>query len=208
MERYTNKEVTHVLDPVMLLDASDYSEICGERLIEESYLLLYLPADDNSKLRIAAKDYAKANGLKIMEISTKLQEFSTSEMNCIGDAGIEEFLSAVRYADVVFTNSFHAICFAIIFHVQFYAFSRSYAGKVKDICDVFKLTNRFFPDNNFTECTELIDYKEVDEKWSYKKIISQNWLNSALSGGVRRILFLRGLYMIQISATEPFMSVA
>ena len=81
---------------------------------------------------------------------------------------------------MVFTNSFHAICFSILFEVQFYAFSRSCAGKVKDICDTFGLQDRYFEDDNFVECGN-IDYSELNKKRKNLSIQSQNWLISALN---------------------------
>ena len=180
LEKYTDKPVTHVLDPVMLLDASQYMKICAERLGDKPYVLLYLPVDDNYELRRAAEIYAYKYGLKIVEISTHLKAERGKTGVCYGSAGIEEFLSAIRYADVVFTNSFHAICFSIIFHVQFYAFSRTYAGKVRDICDVFHLKHRYFEDRAFKE-TEPIDYSIVDK--TKERLVSQSktWILSILN---------------------------
>lgn len=181
LEKYTDKKIEHVLDPVMLLDKKDYLPICAKRIIPEKYLLLYLPVDDNIKLRNYAEEYARENELKIIEINTKLHDYENGNVKCIGDAGIEEFLSAINYADVVFTNSFHAICFSILFNVQFYAFSRAYAGKVKDICKVFGLENRFFVDDNFVE-QKLIDYEEVNMRYEQLKEHSIHWLENALQG--------------------------
>ena len=110
-----------------------------------------------------------------------MHDYENGNVKCIGDAGIEEFLSAINYADVVFTNSFHAICFSILFNVQFYAFSRAYAGKVKDICKVFGLENRFFVDDNFVE-QKLIDYEEVNMRYEQLKEHSIHWLENALQG--------------------------
>lgn len=179
LEKYTDKKVTHVMDPVFLLNSQDYNAICGKKLTNQRYLLLYLPVDDNPALRKHALLYATSHNLRIIEISTHLKNYKTENGMCIGDAGIGDFLSAIKYADVVFTNSFHAICFSIIFNTQFYAFSRAYAGKVKDICDVFGLQERYFEDNSFCEKSP-IDYSSINvikEKLTAK---SEKWLISAL----------------------------
>ena len=181
LEKFTEKTVTHVLDPVMLLEAEEYTAICAKRMVPQAYLLLYLPVDDNVNLRKAATKYAQKHGLKILEVSTKLKNYKNSEMECIGDAGVEEFLSAIKYADVVFTNSFHAICFSIIFQVQFYGFSRAYAGKVEDICKTFGLERRYFRNDMFVEKKE-IDYIAVDERLQQKKEDSMKWIKNALGG--------------------------
>lgn len=179
LEKYTNKPVSHVLDPVLLLDADSYKGICAPKLLKEKYLLLYLPVDDNENLRTYAQRYAKQHSLKILEISTKLKSYEDDQRKCIGDAGIEEFLSAIKCADVVFTNSFHAICFSILFNIEFYAFSRAYAGKVEDICKTFDLENRFFADDNFIE-QKPINYMKVNEKYNRLKQQSMEWLEKAM----------------------------
>lgn len=179
LEHYTEKPVTHVLDPVMLLEQEDYENICAKRMLNDPYLMLYLPVDDNQKLREFAAIYAKTYGLRILEISTKLNSQRSENMDCIGDAGIEEFLSAIKYADVVFTNSFHAICFSILFNIQFYAFSRAYSGKVQDICEVFGLSTRFFQNDDFLE-QPMIDYKAVNEQLKYMKQKSAKWIQQAM----------------------------
>lgn len=110
LEKYTEKEATHVVDPVMLLNSEEYNSIIGEKIEKDKYLLIYLPVDNNKKLRKFAKEYAKKNNLKIIEKTTKLtrRNFNTKTLTA---AGVEEFLSVIKYVDIVFTNSFHAICF-------------------------------------------------------------------------------------------------
>lgn len=182
LEKHTDKPVTHVLDPVMLLCAEEYESICGERITAESYILLYLPVDDNDKLRLCAAQYAETHGLRIVEISTKLKSYKEGNLQCIGDAGIEEFLSAIKYADVVFTNSFHAICFSIIYNREFYAFSRANFGKVQDVCKTFGVADRYFSDDRFLE-RSAIDFEEVNRTWNQLKEKSWKWLEKALWGG-------------------------
>lgn len=160
LSKLTSKEVKHVLDPVFLLDDKDYSEIIGNRIINEKYIMLYLPVNNNPELRRYAKDYAKKHNYKIVEISTKLIRKKSDSEVIIPDAGIEEFLSALKYSECVFTNSFHAVCFSIIFKKEFYAFSRKYAKKVEDICKIFDLENRYFMDDNF-KAQKNINWKNV-----------------------------------------------
>ncbi len=177
LKGYTSKEVVHVLDPVFLLDESDYSPIMSEKLIKGQYLLLYLPADNNIQLRSSAKKYAKKHGLKIVEVSSKLNlSFSNKVINT---AGVEDFLSLIKYADIVFTNSFHAVCFSIIFHTQFYAFSRACLGKVGDICERLDLSDRYLDNNEFKEKND-IDYNKVEKRLLKEKNNSKKWLLEAI----------------------------
>ena len=177
LENYTEKEITHVLDPVMLLSAEDYDRIIAPKILKEEYLLIYLPVNNNKKLRKEAIKYAKRNNLKILEITTNLISHTTGVT--LTSAGVEEFLSAIKNAKIVFTNSFHAICFSIIFNREFYAFSRACNGKVKDICELMGLEGRFLSNDIFIEL-EKINYTEVNSKWNDLKVKSQRWINNAL----------------------------
>lgn len=180
LEAHTDKAVQHVVDPVMLLDPEDYDCITAPRMMQERYLLLYLPVNNNKFLRETAASYAEEHNLKILEISTKLQEVDTELKKCLPDAGIEEFLSAIKYADMVFTNSFHAICFAIIFGTQFFAFTRKYNGKVLDVCKVFGLEEYYVAGNDFPE-KEPINMKKVQKKYRTLQAEGRQWLDNALA---------------------------
>lgn len=175
LEKYTDKKVTHVLDPVLLLDDEDYEKIVSNRTIKNNYLLLYLPVDDNNLLRKAANDYALKKGLTIVDLSTHLKKNKNPEITSVLAAGVEDFLSLIKYASCIFTNSFHAICFSIIFKKDFYAFSRNFAGKVIDICKSFHLEERYIEDGDFSE-KPPIDYKIVYEILYQKKKESKEWI--------------------------------
>ena len=89
--------------------------------MKDKYILLYLPVNDNKRLRRHAKEFAIEHGYKILEISTKLLKTQTDLITGLPHAGVEEFLSAIKNAEVIFTNSLHAVCFSIIFKKEFYA---------------------------------------------------------------------------------------
>lgn len=167
---------TMVMDAVFLLEAKDYENIISDRFAYmEKYVLLYLPANDNIELRDAASKYAEENNLKILEVTNKI----VSSTNIYGDCGVEDFLSSIKHATAVFTNSFHAICFSILFEKEFYAFSRDCAGKVKDICESFELSNRYYP-QRYEKATKNIDYVAVNAKVKELSEESRKWLMDTL----------------------------
>lgn len=174
--KYTNVEVKHVLDPVLLLDSKDYFRIIGSRIIDEPYLLMYMPVGTNKYVVNSAYDYAKKHGLKIIEISNSLHNVFRHKV--IRDAGIEEFLSLIYHAHTIFTDSFHAVCFSLLFHKDFYAFSRRTGKKIEDICHQFGLENRYFV-NDFKE-QENIDFGQIENKLAERKKYSIEYLENAL----------------------------
>ncbi len=166
-----------VVDPVLLLDKADYKEITAERLIHEPYLLIYIPLDYNKKYQNLAMKYAKKHNLKIVEIS--YYTWNSYSHRVMADAGIEDFLSLIKNAEVVFTNSFHAVCFSIIFHKTFYAFSRKTGRKTKDLCQRLGLIDNYMSVNDFHE-PDKINYERVDAMLKEERERSEKWLELAL----------------------------
>ena len=161
----------------VLLKKEDYDPICAKRLVKEPYLLLYIPLGYNSDYQKAAKKYAKENGLKVIELS--YFTWNNLSHTVIADAGIEDFLSLIRNAEVVFTNSFHAVCFSLLFHVDFYAFARKTGRKTEDFCSWIGISERYLDILKFKKA-EPIDYEKIDKILEQKRKESLEWLAEAL----------------------------
>lgn len=176
-QQFTNKPVEYVLDPTLLLEAKDYEKIIAENKIKNNYLLIYFPLGYDTKLINQAREYAKKNNLEVIELSRYV--WNKFRHKVYDTAGIEEFLALIKNAEVIFTNSFHGVCFSIIFEKEFYAFSRKTGRKIENICETFGLQGRFIKKNEFNEC-EAIDYKKVNEVLNTKRVQSIQYLVRAL----------------------------
>lgn len=183
IQTLTDKPVAQVVDPVLLLDAKDYSAICAAPLMDEPYALIYAPVNENTKMHAAAQLYAKQHGLRLLEIRMDSSVRRLPGGRCLTDAGVEEFLSALRHADAVFTNSFHAVCFSLLFHVNFFAFSRRHPRKVQDICELFDLGNHYFPDDDFRD-PGPIDFVAADQRLAALRAESVAWLINSLTAPI------------------------
>lgn len=156
-QQFTEKPVVNVLDPVFLLTEKDYLPIISKRMIKRPYVLVYFPLEFNNSIIKRAKQYAESKHLKIIELSR--YPWEKFRHKTIMDAGIEEFLSLIYNADCIFSNSFHAVCFSIIFKKEFYAFDRKTGMKIYDICERLGLQERFVS-STFQEMSP-INYEEV-----------------------------------------------
>lgn len=132
--------VQKVVDPTLLLEADEYEKILAPRQSIEKYLLVYARRY-NSTMETYAEEMAKRNGWKIIEISLRATNASKHEMRY--DAGVEEFLSLVKGAECVITNSFHGMIFAVQFRRPFYIFSREQCNtKIDEILRLFAIEGR------------------------------------------------------------------
>lgn len=186
LEENINKNVTMVLDPVLLHEKEFYDKILVKPK-EEHYLFLYYVMEKANDTIEQAVRYARAHKLKIVEITDrplkdgKLSEYEGIERIYNYDMGIEEWLGYIRYADCVFTNSFHACCFSILFEKQFYAGYR-HGDKVTYVLEMFGLTERRLNIEHDIISAPLpdIDYSNVRLLMDKKRQESSEFILSAI----------------------------
>lgn len=140
-------------------------------------MFLYIPLANDDKYVHVAHRYAREKGLKVVEVSFFI--WHKLQHTVFPDAGIEDFLSLIRYADCVFTNSFHAVCFSILFHIPFYALDRETGKKTEDLCKLFQLNDYYQNIGHFQELPP-IDFDKTDEILNEQQKKSAKWLFNAL----------------------------
>ncbi len=107
-------------DPVFLLSASEWDEIADCTGCGEKYVLVYdfYLGDD---IKIEAQRIANDRCLKIYNISHS--NLSYADKNFVY-AGPETFVSLIKNASYVISNSFHGTAFAMIYGVPFKVLDR------------------------------------------------------------------------------------
>jgi len=159
-----------VVDPVLLLDKTNWDKVCAERIIDEKYIYCYF-LGDNKKARKAVEKFAKAKGLKIVTVpyaggNDAYFHKSFGDVK-LYDVGPEQFLALIKHSEYVFTDSFHAVAFSYIYEKQFFVFNRNESGmmnsRIYNICELFGTDERFCSEidminyDYISSCTD-IDY--------------------------------------------------
>lgn len=182
------REVKHVVDPTLLLSRDEWECVAGERMIQETYIFAYFLGDSPSQKRYV-ESIAKNNNLKIVNLPFAAGEYNKSDCR-FGDyklynVGVPEFFSLIKYAEVVFTDSFHAVCFSWNFKTKFFVFDRNVgfdgtnmSSRIESILDMMNLKNRKI---DVSDCIDLFEEiifqsEDLDEKISYSKQYIQNFL--------------------------------
>lgn len=153
--------VKKVVDPTLLLTSADYDTIAEKCLESEKYILLYARRY-NKAMEEYADTLAKENGWRVVEISLRATNAERHRM--FYEAGAEEFLSLVKYAEAVVTNSFHGLIFSVQYSRPVFVFSREQCDtKIDEVLALFGLQNRLMITGNETVNKE-IDWKTVHER--------------------------------------------
>jgi len=121
------KSTSLVLDPVFLLDYSHWDSLISKKpMVSTKYILLY-SLEDNNELNNFTQIIAKKNKLKIVSLHPIKKSCKFADVN-INNAGPIEFLSLIKNAEYICTNSFHGTSFSIIFDKKFISFQHSSTG--------------------------------------------------------------------------------
>ncbi len=159
-----NKDIKIVLDPTLLLLPKDWNNIVIAPK-EKGYVFTYFLGKYDDKTDYIA-GFAKKKGLKIINIP-----FASGEKNdniCFGDlkikdAGPEEFIGLIKNAEYIFTDSFHACVFSVLFKKEFYAFqrdnSRKMQGRINTLLHNFKLPDRIIEVGTNLDMLSSINYQ-------------------------------------------------
>ena len=142
--------VEHSIDPTLLLSREQWDEVASPRLVAEDYAFCYF-LGDNRKSRRIAKAFAKKKGLKLVTLPhaggwIKAADLGFGEIRLF-DASPSDFLSLIKHATYVFTDSFHATVFSHLYRKTYFVFHRSRDGemstRITDLLSLFETRERF-----------------------------------------------------------------
>ena len=178
VKEHTEVPVQKVVDPTLLLTSDDYDVIAEDRIIEEKYVLLY-SRRYNPKMEEYTEKLAKENGWKIVDISLRATNAEKGHI-MFYEAGVEEFLSLVKHAEFVVTNSFHGMIFSVQYSRPFYVFSREQCDtKIEEVLDLFGLSDRIRITGDESEA-HTINYSTVHNRIGEAREKSLSFLNLEL----------------------------
>lgn len=181
LEGKIGKSVKCVIDPTLLLDREYYDELCKEKHNNNKYVFVYM-LEENIDLLKYAKKYAENNKLDIIyisNISKKSQIILKKYTNAYG-AAPEEFLSYIKNAECIITNSFHATVFSILYEKKFCTYKTKHSfPRMLDLLENLGLGSRIF-DKDF-QMERNIDYKNAKVKLNSIRKESIDYLENAIN---------------------------
>ncbi|MDY6291074.1 MAG: polysaccharide pyruvyl transferase family protein [Succiniclasticum sp.] len=169
------------LDPTVLLDAEEYEQICSERLISEKYVLLFswMCTDDVVE---AAKMVARKLNLPLYNIVPPPRAMFKGVKRKL-DVGPREFLSMIKNAEFVVTNSFHGTAFSTTFEKPYASIVANKPDlRMKSLLEQLGLESHLVTADQIDINTLLnTDYSKVKEKKEALRRDSLTYLKNALA---------------------------
>lgn len=171
-----NKNITVNCDPTILLSLNEWEMVSKEIKKPEHYIFCYFLGknrnyreaskiiSDNLKLPIYTLPYIKENRNEHFE-----DDFGDF---CDFESGPAEFIDLIKNADLILTDSFHAMLFASRFHKPFYVLARIIEGdndsngRILDYLNKFRLREQYITSSELTNIKTIpeIDYSFIDNE--------------------------------------------
>ncbi len=191
LQPLTDKSIQVVLDPTMLLSASRWDLVTAKRLVRERYIFTYFLEEKYPHGELVS-ELANRMNLPMICISKVKNVYIRPDIDRqVLDAGPREFLSYIKNAEYVITNSFHGTVFSILFHKEFWVIKRyreyekdAANNRVTELLMEFGLTERLLQDAEVPDLKRLqkrINYTPVDERLRSLQKESLDWLQHALN---------------------------
>lgn len=176
IKELTGKDAEVISDPTLTITKKQWTEIESKPdfLTDMPYAVTYFLGNESNKYRRYIEKVAKEKGLRIINL------FDLREHKYYS-AGPAEFIYLIHHADAVFTDSFHAAVFSIIFQKDFVVFDRiedgrSMGSRLKTLLKTYNLEDRTFTSmctHGFTSAdfskTDAIISKEREKALDFLK---------------------------------------
>lgn len=188
----TGKPAQVVVDPTMLISLEQWDGIAAGCGNDEPYLFCYFLSKNEEYLRVAQMIAEKFH-LRIQMLPMVATDFARPET--IKQAvGPREFLTYVKNAAFVLTDSFHCSVFAIRYHRQFYVLQR-FASKdlrgqnsrIESLLHLSSFEDRLIVPGGGMEYCLLDDrrFARSDSQMDQETARSRAWLEKALAESVK-----------------------
>lgn len=181
----TDKPITRVIDPTLLLDKEVYDKLKIEtRYKGKDYIYVHYIGNDDKTYEIADQLSRK---LGIPVLHNRQKGLFENELDSLFNARPEEFISVIENAKYIVTNSFHTTVFSLIYEKDFITIPHATRpARMQNLLEIAGLSNHLVEDVRIMPKLETlkIDYKDVKRRLLEERKSSIEFLNNAIYGEI------------------------
>lgn len=189
-KKYFDVKAQWVLDPVFLCDKENYRKLAEQANGDhaEKYIGGYILDIDDKKLNLIQNLRESLNlPCTILTDAFRDSLIENENIDIQKNRYCEDWIENIMNSTFIITDSFHGMCFSIIFNKPFIVICNEERGKIRftDLLGKLDLLDRLITENVEKERIDLliwtpIDYSHVNQILKEKKVSSLQWLKEAL----------------------------
>lgn len=180
----TERDVPVVADPTLLLRSEEWDILKCDIQLPEHYVLCYFLDEPSDDVKMAVCKYVRENNKTIVALGHFECNDLPKETVLHPSAGPGEFLTIISNAEMVITDSYHGMLFAINYHKKFWSVERAYSqydqsSRHMTILSRIGLEERY-EKRHYLFSEREIDYGEVQTRIDEFVKYSMNYLKNSL----------------------------
>lgn len=185
IKKLTGRVPFIALDPVLLHDASFWSKIAQEPdFAHKSFDLYYLNDNAYRSHQLLKESYFDSEVKKINIGSFSLKDLIDKNLILRNATGPRSFIGYIKNARVVFTTSFHAVVFCLIFNTPFIVYLSGNEGRDSRILHIlyeYDLSDRAISKNDGASVDLFqISFSKFNNSWVERRSECIDFLITAL----------------------------
>lgn len=180
------REVVKVIDPTLLHDKNFYDGFAAKAKLgdiqKQKYILCYFVMEDKrywDYMQLVLKKYGNYNVVVLpMHYSDEKKEYTI-----VKHGAAYEFISLIKNAEFIVTDSFHAAVFSFIYDKEFYVLKRARSDedeKFNDLVNKYYLKSRVITDEKNFERNTDTDYSLGKKSLGEDRKFAYDFLKNAL----------------------------
>jgi len=177
VQTLTNLNVQNTVDPTLLLDNDEWTRISEKKIVGEKYIFCYFLGRDKN-IRKLAKQFAKTKKIKLVTLPNLQHHLEVNDLFFgnlkLYDVDPGDFISLIRNAEYILTDSFHATVFSGIFEKRYVVFGRAGGMKmnnrVKNLLELLDNSERFIENPDSTSLQDVCKVADADLHNNYIKL--------------------------------------
>lgn len=156
------KKMYLVCDPTFLLSKKEWISACSN-IKYSNYIVIYQLFSNPAILQDAV-EYAKKYNKSILLFNEPMIKNNYGvKIISVHGSGPFEFISIIKNADLVLTNSFHATCFSIIFQKEFYTYLQEQRSqRIRDLAIEGDFLDHLVEYGNHLKLKKELDFKMIN----------------------------------------------
>lgn len=190
LNQVITKKASKVIDPTLLLSSENWGKLAQPNKIEKNYILYY----SLKGYRYIRKDLIKLSnlsekyGMQVIALTPLAPVVHQKNVINFTDAGPVDFLTLIKNASLVVTDSYHGMLFSINFRKEFY-YLKNVPGanfvRTDDVLSLLDLNSRIIKDVNLINIDNKVNYGYTDQKLPVLREESINYLKNAINSTKR-----------------------
>ena len=181
-----------VLDPVFLLDASEYENLASQSSLqeEEPFIFTYFLFPNQQTLEVCRSIQKQLGGIRILHTTQGNWETRDDYRHLynfdhlLRDVSVEDWLYYIQHAKYVITDSFHATCFSLFFHKDFLSIAHAVSERFATLTqwgDVASHIGKNLTPQFVQKCMQPLDYGPIDIAVESERRRCLEWLRAAIN---------------------------